>query len=348
MKKHIIVPAILLSIAGALFAQDDDKSPKIEQGFRFGDISKSKDDLKKVTEKQLLLELVKLNKKQLKEQKRIREILENKFEPKPKMMTLPDGTKCIENSSAKCFKMPMIDSIKKIPVYVNAYQKRTLKAEKAKDLWEAKYISEVQKLAYLKGQAIRELGPKYPLATTRIGTINNFGLDSVAQSRYEKSIVNKYMHNFEINIFLGINKGLDMYSLVRLAYIVRDNPKWKINLIFKSTKAKNDWEKQYKNFYVSRNLLKLNTIVQPSAFKEFKIYTTPSLFLKDKKLHKDTLIFIGRATEEDIVSRILDYLINKKYIKRNELSRINAWKSPTSEGVVKDYYNDALGIDYEK
>ena len=168
------------------------------------------------------------------------------------------------------------------------------------------------------------------------------------QKRYEQELVNKHAKQFEINIFLGINKSLDMYSLVRLAYLVRDNPKLKFNLIFNSIKAKKQWEKQYPSFFTSKFLKKLDSYVQPDSFKEFKVYTTPSVFLKDRKREKDTLIFVGRITQDDIVNRIIEYMIQHKDIKRNDLTASKAWKSDSSEDVVKDYYNETIGIDYVK
>lgn len=327
----------------------NETTAKIERGYKYGDggdINSTKK--KKLSVEEMLSKLLEESIKQTKLQKEIRDILQDEFAPKPKMMTLKDGTKCIENSSAKCFKMPMINEIKRIPVYVNAYQKRDLESMKKKEMWEGKYVSEVLHLAYLKGQAIRELGPKYPLATRPVGTINNIGYDSIVQKRYEQELVNKHAKQFEINIFLGINKSLDMYSLVRLAYLVRDNPKLKFNLIFNSIKAKKQWEKQYPSFFTSKFLKKLDSYVQPDSFKEFKVYTTPSVFLKDRKREKDTLIFVGRITQDDIVNRIIEYMIQHKDIKRNDLTASKAWKSDSSEDVVKDYYNETIGIDYVK
>jgi len=339
----------LLTFNATASEQNTDKnSAKIERGFRFGGVSKEDEELKKKTQKDLLAELVKLSRKQLKEQKRIREILENEYDPQPKMITLKDGTKCIENSSAKCFKMPMINSIKKIPAIADAYKNPTLKNIKKRELWYGTYTLNVLKDSYLKGQAIRELGPKYPLATKPLGTINNIGYDTVIDSKYQKSIVDKHMKNFKINILLGLNKSLDMYSLVRLAYLARDNPNWEINLLFNSQKSKTNWEKQYKNFHTSKYLQKLTAVVQPSAFKKLKVYTTPSVFLQDLKKDKNTLVFIGRITEGDVISRIIEYLIHNKYIQRKDLTSAKAWQSDVAEEVVKDYYNQSLGIKYEK
>ena len=351
--RSIFLASLLItgvSISALASQSADEKAKvKIERGYKFGGLSDNNDSrLKKKSERELLAELVKLNRAQLKEQKRIREILENEFDPKPKEITLKDGTKCIENSSAKCFKMPMIPEVRKIPAIANAYKNPTLKNIKTRELWYAKYTDAVLNDAYLKGQAIRELGPKYPLATRPRGTIETKGLDSVVMSHYKKRLVAKYMKNFKLNIFLGMNESLDMYSLVRLAYILKDNPTWNITLVFNSATAKKHWEDQYKNFYASKYFARAKVVVQPSAFKEFKIYTTPSIYLQDLKHKKDVFIYKGRATENDIISRVLEYMVNNKYIKRNELSAEKAWKAKSSLPLIQNYYEKDIGIKYEK
>ena len=60
------------------------------------------------------------------------------------------------------------------------------------------------------------------------------------------------------------------------------------------------------------------------------------------------MIFVGRATQEDMVSRTIEYMIANDYIKRNDLAASKAWESKTSEKVVKKYYNQMLGLEYEK
>jgi hypothetical protein len=351
--KRIYLTTLLVGgviATGAYASQDASaKKVKIERGYKFGGLADNNESsLKKKSERELLAELVKLNRAQLKEQKRIREILENEFDPQPKMITLKDGTKCIENSSAKCFKMPMIPEVRKIPAIANAYKNPTLKNIKTRELWYAKYTDAVLNDAYLKGQAIRELGPKYPLATRPRGTIQTNGMDSVIMKHYKKQLVAKHMKNFRLNIFLGMNESLDMYSLVRLAYILKDNPTWKVTLVFNSNEAKKHWEAQYKNFYASKYFSRAKTVVQPSAFKEFKIYTTPSIYLQDLKHKKDVFIYKGRATEGDIISRVLEYMINNKYIKRNELSAEKAWSAKSSAPFIENYYKKDIGINYEK
>ena len=282
--RSIFLSTLLLTGTASFLHAEQKNEVKMERGFRFGDVKSSEEsDLEKATQKELLQELVLLNRKQLKEQIRIKEILESEFDPQPKMITLEDGTECVENSSSKCFKMPMISEVKRIPAIAEAYKNPTLENIKKREMWYGTYTLNVLKDSYLKGQAIRELGPEYPLATKPLGTINNYGYDEVALKDYRKTLVDKHAKLFDYNIFIGLNKSLDMYSLVRLAYLIRDNPTWNFNLIFNSSESKKGFEKQYKNFFTAKYLKSAKAFVQPNAFKEFKVYTTPSIFLKDKK-----------------------------------------------------------------
>jgi len=122
----------------------------------------------------------------------------------------------------------------------------------------------------------------------------------------------------------------------------------KINLIFNSRDSKNHWEKQYKNFFTAKYLKRLSIFIQPEVYKEFKVYTTPSLFIKDKKNSKDTLIHIGKLTELDLINKTISYMLANKFIERKELSAIQFWNTKGSDKYLEKYYKSKLGIKYEK
>lgn len=337
-----------------------DKS-NIERGFRFGEFKDSNstltdEEIEKLGKDQN--NISKILALQLKEQKKhtellteIRDILQNEFSPKPKEIRLEDGTKCIENdgSDERCNRMPMINEVKQIPAIANAYKNPTIENIKKREMWYAWYTTQVLQDAYMKGQAIREMGPQYPLSTRPIGTVDSSkGWDGPLMSLHRKNLFMEHAQNFEFNIFLGMNKALDMYSLVALAYVVRDNPTIKFNLVFNSKESKKHWEKQYHNFYTANSLKKLPSFIQPEAFDEFKVYTTPSVFIKDLKNSKDTLIHVGKITELDLVNKSIEYMLNNKFIKRKDLSAQEFWNTKGSEDYMERYFNDNLGIDYEK
>jgi len=321
----------------------------IEKGVNFGytpNVNKKK-LLNKKTTKQLLAQLVELNIKQLKVQKHIEALLQSQFDPKPKWITV-NGKKCIQNSSDQCFRMPVINNIKKIPAIFNFYRHPSLANAKIKEQWLAKYTNNILNDVYLKEQAIRDLGPKYNLTRNSLGTIDINGMTDLARTEFYKSLVNKYDNRFQYIIFLGINHNLDMFTMTRLAFLVEDNPKLDIRLIFPSKGIYADWKKEYKDFSASKFLKKLPVYIKPSLFKKYKIYTSPSTFVYDAKTSKMTFILTGRFTGGDLYSSMIQYMIHNKIIKRGQLSGLDVWRSKSTDKIIKNYYTKFLGIPYEK
>ena len=62
-------------------------------------------------------EIVLLLKKILEVNIEIRDILKKEYDPQPKTITNEKGEKCVANSSADCFEMPITNEAKKVPVY---------------------------------------------------------------------------------------------------------------------------------------------------------------------------------------------------------------------------------------
>lgn len=356
-----ILFALLFSLIGFNHANAEEKrngnNSALEKGFRFGNVKSDKDEKKdenvdKLDEKKIgkiLKLLLKESKKQTKLQEEIRDILEDEYAPKAKMITMPNGRKCVENEDAKCFKMPIINNIKKIPAIRNALTKRDLKSVTKQEQWYAEYIIQVSKLAYLKGQAIRNMGPEYKLATRVRGTTDPAaGFDSVMISNFRKQVFEENLKHFEFKIFMGINHGLDMYSLTSIANIAKKNPKVKMTLVFKSKEAVLKWKKQHKNLYVTRHLERWEILIDEPAFKKFKIYTSPSLVLRDLKNEKDTLAHIGKLTEAELIKETIGYMLANKMIKRSDLSSRNAWEKGAKDKQLKFLFENKYGVQYEK
>ncbi len=357
MKKSLFLTAsLIVGLYSNLFAsssiakqQAANNQSSIEKGVNFGytpNVNKKK-LLNKKTTKQLLAQLVELNIKQLKVQKHIEALLQSQFDPKPKIITV-NGKKCTENSNAQCFRMPVINNIKKIPAIFNFYRHPTLKNAKIKEQWLAKYTNSILNDVYLKEQAIRQLGPKYNLTRNSLGTIDINGMSSLARTEFYKRLVNKYDNRFQYIIFLGVNHNLDMFAMVRLAFFIEDNPKLDVRLIFPSKSIYKDWTKEYKAFSASSYIKKLPVYIKPNLYKKYKIYTSPSTFVYDAKLSKMTFILTGRFTGGDLYTAMIQYMIHNKIIKRGQLSGFAVWKSKSTNKIIKNYYTNFLGIPYEK
>ena len=344
---------IFFSLFSSLNAEEK-KNSGIEKGFRFGNFSEEKeseDEKVEISEDdigKLLKEILKENRKQSKLQKEIRDLIASEINPSPKTITV-DGKECIENEDEKCFKMPLIREVRSIPAIKNALTKRDLESVKKQEQWYAKYLTEIIKVGYLKGLAIREMGPDYPLARRPEGTVDaGAGWDAPILENHRRNIFKKELHNFEFNFFIGLNIGLDMYSLSSIANVAKSFPEIKLNLVFKDKKSKIIWEKQYKNLYAAKYLKKLNAVIQPSSFDEFKVYTTPSLFLKDHKNSKNIFLHVGKINQLTLINKTIDYMLQNKFIERKDLSSTKAWNSEGGEKYIENYYRNKLGIKYEK
>lgn len=366
LKKIVVFSFCASALLFAVEPKKEDKS-NIERGYRFGEFQDSnstqEQNNQKLSDEELEAlgkdqnNLIKILLLQLKEQQKhtdllteIKDILSSEFSPKPKVLTLSDGTKCIENGGdERCNRMPMINEVKKIPVIANAYQNPTEENIKKRELWYAWYTTQVLSDAYTKGKVIMEMGPEYPLSTRPLGTVDaTKGWDAPLSYLHKRNLVIKHSAGMQFDIYLGLNKALDMYSLVNLAYVARDNAELKFNLIFESHEAKKHWEKQYKNFFNSKYLAALPASVQPELFKENKVYTTPSLFINDSKNSKKTLIHVGKITQDDVYNKTVEYMLGNKIIERKDLSAQEFWNTEGSDQYIENYYNLNLGIDYEE
>jgi len=347
--KNLSLLFILLSSNISLAIAQDEKKPSLERGIYFGEKPKEKKTkLKQKTEKELLMELVEIAKQQLKEQKRIREILENEFDPKPKEITLEDGTKCIENSSDKCFSMPIIPEIRGIPAIANFYKNPTKENAKIKELWMAKYTSRILDGAYISNQAIREMGDKYPLARMQTGSYDKAGAYNVALKRYKKEIVNKFADRIIVDIFFGKNRGLDAFSMLKLIEFIEENPKLKMNFIFFDKKSQLWFEKQASNFTRGKVLLTKEYFIDSDSFKKYHIYNTPAILIEDHINKKTSLINIGAINSYIFYDKVIQYLIHNKIIKRNEFRADKVWGSEAAKDYMNTYYKHIIGVKYEK
>jgi len=323
---------------------------KMEKGINFGNFDEKKKPKKtKKTIPDLLADLLAESKKQTKLQTEIRDILKNEFDPSPKTIIGDDGKPCVANSSAKCFQMPMINEVKGIPAIADALQNRDLASVKVKELWYGKYVGEVLKLSYLKAQAHRELGDKYPLAKNPVGSVNPAqGWGSVFKNNYRRQLFQNSLNKFEFNVFLGKNRGLDMYALYPTIKLLAKNKDLKMNLVFFSDKEYRHWLKQAKNISSFKKLKNITLMVQPDAFEEFKVHTTPSVYIRDPKKSKDTIIHIGRFVQRDLINKTLAYMVNEKYLKRSDLSNTKAWGSSNNDNKIEQYFKHGLGVEYVK
>ncbi|WP_456469991.1 hypothetical protein [Caminibacter sp.] len=342
--------SLILLLPLALMAADLNNSSaakKPEQGWRFGDnpVSKTK-GLKedKRTIKQILAEMLKVQKKQLKTQKKILAILEEQFNPKPKVITLPNGKKCIANSSAECFQMPLTPVAKRIPVLKNWLLKRDEKSAAEYIKWQSKYLQEISKAAYAYDFAVTEYGNKVAKVDySQPGFEETFGYTSVVRNKYNNMLLDKYKNKFKIYLFMGMNPDLDVYSFTSIAKFINSHPKLHYVIVFKNEKEKKAFLDAAKIFPAVKKAVENKNVqisVAGSVFKKLNIYTTPTVSVKLNNTNTVNKIMVGRLNGV-LTQKILNFLKFKGVIKEGENPTYKAWqKAGDYSSKYYDHYYD--------
>lgn len=317
------------------------KKQKIEQGWRFGDNPKSKPVVNdKKTIKEILAEMLKVQKEQLKTQKKILAILQEQFDPKPKMITLPNGKKCIANSSAECFQMPLTPIAKRIPVLKNWLEHRDIKSAAAYIKWQSKYMQEIFKSAYAYDFAVTEYGNKVAqLDYSRPGFEETFGASEVIRDKFKSWEINHYKDKFNLYIFLGENPDLDVYSFTSIARFFKKHPDLKYTIIFKTPNEKKAFLEAGKIFLIIGDMIKsknVKMVVMPSLFKKLDVYTTPTISLKLKGSNVIHKVMVGRLNGI-LTSKIINFLKFKGIIKEGANPRYKQWDKVGN--YAPEYYN---------
>jgi hypothetical protein len=322
---------------------------KAEQGWRFGDnpevnTTKALDDKKTI--KQILAEMLKVQKEQLKAQKKILSILEDRFDPKPEVITLPNGKKCVANSSAECFKMPLTPVAKRIPVLKNWLINRDEKSAAAYIKWQSKYLQKISKAAYAYDFAVTEFGNKVAqLDYSRPGFEETFGKAEVIKSNYKKMLIDEYRNKYKLYFFLGLNSDLDVYSFTSIARFVNKHPKLKYTVVFKDDKEKKAFVDAANIFSEIKNMIKnknVQLVVMPDIFKKLNIYTTPTISIKLNNSNTINKIMIGRLNSV-LPQKIINFLKYKGIIKEGDNPAFKAWQK--AGNYSKQYYQHYYDTD---
>lgn len=345
MKFNIFIITFFLSVISVIYAQD---TKKPEQGWRFGDnpevnITKQKED--KRTIKQILDEMLKVQKEQLKVQKKILAILEEQFNPKPKIVTI-NGKKCVANSSADCFVMPLTPTAKRIPVLKNWLLKRDEKSAAEYIKWQSKYLREISKAAYAYDFAVTEFGNKVAQVNYSQPTFEEtFGYTNVIRDKYNQMLINKYKDKFKIYIFLGKSPDLDVYSFTSIARFVNAHPSLDYNVIFMNNKEKKAFLDAAKIFPEVKKMVNNKNVklfVKGDIFDKLNIYTTPTIAVKLKNKKVINKVLVGRLNGI-LDQKLLNYLRFKGIIKEGTNPTYKAWEK--AGDYSKKYYNHYYDVD---
>jgi hypothetical protein len=360
VKKVVIVS---LAAVGVLFAStplpqptDASTSPNsakkkgspFERGFRFGDFDDNSTTPPKTKKSiaDILDEMLKVQKKQLKVQKKILAILQDEFDPQPKKIIV-NGKECIENSSAECFKMPLLHPDgKKVPVLGKFVTNPTVENAREYLKWHAKFL----KSAFKGGEAItlamNQFGPAaYPLNYNRFEYDTPGAYSKVLQKRNNKAVLNALSNEIEIFFFLGKNADADAYAIDNYSKFAKEVPEIKYTIVFLNEGAKkvfNALASRLKNISEFSSGAKA-ILVSPDAFKKHNIYATPMVTMYAKKKKQMRSILVGRASANGIIENAISALEYDEILKDAHSPGFKAWERTGDYSKV--HYKDKYGVD---
>jgi len=231
--------------------------------------------------------ILKEQQKQTKIQTKILKILQKRLDPQPKVITV-NGKKCIANSSAKCFQMPVTAAAQRVPALL-AWMKNPTMANTVNYLrWQAKYFIELYRRADSFPLAIAQFGAKaYPLASHRLGytSLQGFNIKDLKMRR----IIASTKNNYKYLIFLGLNKDLDITSALNIKALIDKYKGLSFTIVFKDKASKNLFEETINAIYSKKALALLmhtKKVIDFNAFDKYQIFTTPSIVAVNMKKKK--------------------------------------------------------------
>ena len=341
--RRFIMLFVLSSMVFTGFLYSDDKKNTVERGWRFGDIDEVNRTKTRRSMEDILEEMLTVQKKQLKTQDEILSLLKEELDPTPKEITLEDGTKCIANSSAECFSMPLTPVAKRIPVFKNWLVKPSKEHAKALLRWQAKYCQGVFDASTTLGLATASWGKEaYPINYTSMGMTGTQGANAVIKDSSRIDILNSMSDKIELYLYMGLNPSLDIFGMTAYIDLMRKLYKLDIHVIFYNQGSLNVFKTQGKRIYDFKRFLELadDISVDKDAFEKQNIYTTPLLVINLKEKKEIQNIAVGKISAIGIVNKIFGFLKLRKMIKIDFNTGYEQWeRSSSNEFIERDSYN---------
>ena len=282
-------------------------------------------------------------KTQTKIQEKILKILEERFDPKPKVIMV-NGKKCVANSSAECFDMPLTPEAKRVPVLANLIKNPSLQTAARYLQWQAKYFKQIYRIGDSLPAAVTQFGAKaYPLnyKSSSYNVLNGFDpRDKATRIYLNKAIKENKLHFL---VFFGINKDLDIIGVYGIKKRIETYPNVKVQAIFKTPKSEQIFKDIISILPANQKLKKIRTIIAPSKFKQLDIFTTPTiLVLRNKKAQA---LLRGQLQVGLFSDKLWNYLEMNKLIDYKALTDYNSWKN---QNFRQDYYLSTYGVNIDK
>ncbi|PAF46324.1 hypothetical protein BKH46_08025 [Helicobacter sp. 12S02634-8] len=341
------IPIILFICGSCLFADTNSPGRGWLQYEDEPSSSQKPIDTKKVSEKDILLAILKEQQKQTSIQLEILKILKVTNDL-PEMIEV-NGKKCLSNSSVDCFKMPITKDAARIPVMKQWLENPTVENALAYYKWQSKYLNQIFDVGYSLEFASKSTAPLMGIIPTYTNT-NTREAEDQREVYIWDSVIKKLSKNMEINILIGKTTGFDVDRATRI-FDIYDKYKSvgvKIKFVFENQESLNTFANFNKTapseIYGQRwsQIPASDKVISPNSFKikGISVYATPMYLLKyndmAKNIHFNQILGVGKDDLEVIFKATYRALILFKAIKPTDISGVKA------DGVNLKYMIDEL------
>jgi len=271
--------------------------------------------------------------------------------PTPKMYIDSNGKKCITNSSADCFLIPVIKEAQNIPALKNWLRNPSPENSKVYLKWMARYMKQIgdisngSRFAFLNGGS-----DVYPMNTDyTYGDDLFFSKSEKVRRAREGKIIGSLKKDLAILMFIGQNtfyekivgtyKNFYQYDktfLSDLPFVIvfpsKKSEKEFKSYVYQEIKQKGD--KQTEAFIKNAKFS-----VRPDLYKTYNIRVTPSIlaFYKDPKSDKkiSQIVSTGKSNIRAIRTGLIDFLTYNGIISEKDLAADKSW-AITDETVIEN------------
>ncbi|RDU55065.1 hypothetical protein CQA49_00870 [Helicobacter sp. MIT 00-7814] len=310
------------------------------------------------TEKQLLEDILKEQKKQTQIQEKMLEIMlvTNDL---PREVVV-NGKKCLSNSSEECFVMPIIGDGARIPVMKQWLENPTVENALAYYKWQSKYLNHIFNVGYSLEFASKSTENPFANVPSHLSD----GTNSAATQREKLAkevISSKYAKNMEISILIGRNFGFDTEYTTYLFRAYDDFKAMgiKTRFIFENQESLNTFAEFHKKALNPMlrdkwaSIPKESKVISPNTFRDNKIdvHMTPMFILRYNDIANSKafsqIIGVGRERPEDMQRSVNKALILFGVVKPTEFSGTKAQKYRAEEMIRevqgRTFINDEEG-----
>lgn len=337
----LLVSSLLLS--SSVFAANNPEKGWWWYEEKEGKVIKKDIDPEKITEKEILLMLVKEQQENKIVNKEILKRLEYAFPNTVDEFSInkKTGEKCKTNSSADCFQMPVIAEGQQVPVLKEFLRNPSPENSKEWLKWQATYFNHVQKVSHgLRFAFLKDGAEAYPTQTDyALGDSLVLSQAENARAANEANAIVKLKENLGFFIFLGIDSTYENINNIYKNLIAIDDTymrEMSYILIF-NTQAEMDSAKKYINDVlvkkegqksVERFYKKAQMAVKPDLFRAYNVRMTPSIVAIYKGKEEkpiSQIILSGTVGVDEIRRKTMNFLTYNEILNPGDFSADKNW-----------------------